>query len=427
MSALPAVRRWITHSAAYRVTSRHTLQAAIVLAVCANGVLGQSASGFVPSRCVSDSTALPPRETITTADSVAPGITYRCIYVKEGPWAMHVVTIDLGRGRYAIEGARAHDAMFGREKVSDMVRRLQERGDTTVVAINADFFNLRTGEIENNTVIRGRWVKGVVITDSPHDEFDNAHTQFAVDSLGRPLIGRFELHGEVRGVGSVRRLLGVNHRPPRDSGLVLYTPWYGERTPSDSAKPVELTLQRASGTGSYTVRDRSLTGGGNGIPRDGVVLSATGAAREFLQRVARSGGTVTLTTRLGTHAVAPRTVVGGWPRIIVDGHSVAARADTLEGTMPRFSAARHPRSAIALSRDSTQLMLVVVDGRRSWSVGMTLTELADQLLALGAYQAMNLDGGGSSTLWIRGTIVNYPSDATGERPVGNALIVLPRR
>ena len=72
-------------------------------------------------------------------------------------------------------------------------------------------------------------------------------------------------------------------------------------------------------------------------------------------------------------------------------------------------------------------MLVVVDGRRAWSVGMSLTELADQLLALGAFQAMNLDGGGSSTLWVRGTIVNYPSDPAGERPVGNALMIVPRR
>lgn len=92
--------------------------------------------------------------------------------------------------------------------------------------------------------------------------------------------------------------------------------------------------------------------------------------------------------------------------------------------MPRFSAARHPRSAIALSADSSRLMLAVVDGRRPWSVGMTLSELAEALIALGASEAMNLDGGGSSTLWIRGTVVNYPSDASGERTVGNALFVL---
>jgi len=107
--------------------------------------------------------------------------------------------------------------------------------------------------------------------------------------------------------------------------------------------------------------------------------------------------------------------------------NVGRRADSLEGTFPRFSAARHPRSAIALSSDSTQLLLVVVDGRRAWSVGMTLTELGDLLSSLGARDGMNLDGGGSSALWVRGALVNFPSDPNGERAVGNALVVRPRR
>jgi exopolysaccharide biosynthesis protein len=106
---------------------------------------------------------------------------------------------------------------------------------------------------------------------------------------------------------------------------------------------------------------------------------------------------------------------------------VGGRSDSLEGTMPRFSAARHPRSAIALDRDSTTLLLVVVDGRRPWSVGMSLAELGDALLSMGALEGMNLDGGGSSALWVRGEIVNFPSDPTGERAVGNALVVRERR
>jgi exopolysaccharide biosynthesis protein len=55
---------------------------------------------------------------------------------------------------------------------------------------------------------------------------------------------------------------------------------------------------------------------------------------------------------------------------------------------------------------------------------MSLAELGEALQSLGAWDAMNLDGGGSSALWIRGTVVNYPSDATGERSVGTALFVL---
>ena len=55
---------------------------------------------------------------------------------------------------------------------------------------------------------------------------------------------------------------------------------------------------------------------------------------------------------------------------------------------------------------------------------MTLVELAEQMRRLGAWQALNFDGGGSTTMVIDGAVVNTPSDATGERTVGNALLVL---
>jgi len=452
-----------THSAAYRAASSRALLASAAFLVSSTCVAAQATNAaYQPTRCVRDTTvALPLAATVSTVDTIAPGIRYQCVFSKDGPWAIHVISIDLAPRRYAIEGARAMDAMFGREKVSAMVQRFKARGDTPVVALNADFFSLRTGEVENNAVVADAWVKGARISDSPHDGFDNAHTQFAVDDKGRPLIGRFALRGEVR-VGSRRmELVGINYRPPRDSGLVLYTPWFGSRTPRDSAlataarpsgrapseaevredsmraqslaaarQAVELALIRVRGSDSdgwYRVQRGSLTsGGGSAIPAKGAVLSGTGAAADFVRRAARSGASVHITARLGTHPVPPRTVVGGWPGLIVDGRNVAAAADSIEGTFPRFSAERHPRSAIGISRDSTTLMFVVVDGRRPWSVGMSLVELAQQLLALGAYQAMNLDGGGSSTLWVQGTIVNYPSDATGERPVGNALMIIPR-
>jgi hypothetical protein len=143
----------------------------------------------------------------------------------------------------------------------------------------------------------------------------------------------------------------------------------------------------------------------------------------MIDELIRTRGVVKVVARLGTGSTPPRAVVGGWPRVVTGGVNVGVVADSLEGTMPRFSSARHPRSAIAISGDSSQLMLVVVDGRRPWSVGMSLSELADALVALGARDAMNLDGGGSSTLWIRGTVVTHPSDAAGERAVGNALFV----
>ena len=69
----------------------------------------------------------------------------------------------------------------------------------------------------------------------------------------------------------------------------------------------------------------------------------------------------------------------------------------------------------------------MVDGRTSSSVGFTLYQLAKELKALGV-DAVNLDGGGSATMWVKGLgVVNHPTDSTGERPVSNAIVVLPSR
>jgi hypothetical protein len=82
---------------------------------------------------------------------------------------------------------------------------------------------------------------------------------------------------------------------------------------------------------------------------------------------------------------------------------------------------RHPRTAIGLSRDRGTVYIVVADGRSSASVGMTCDELIDVFVELGAWDAMGLDGGGSSTLWRSTGVVNRPSDASGERTVRNHL------
>ncbi len=70
---------------------------------------------------------------------------------------------------------------------------------------------------------------------------------------------------------------------------------------------------------------------------------------------------------------------------------------------------------------------MAVDGRQPGvSVGMTLPGLAELLLEFGAVEAINLDGGGSTTMVVKGKIVNKPSDQTGERPVSDAILIYPR-
>ena len=85
----------------------------------------------------------------------------------------------------------------------------------------------------------------------------------------------------------------------------------------------------------------------------------------------------------------------------------------------------HPRTAVGIDTDGHRLLFLVIDGRSASSRGYTMVELANMMIALGAENALNLDGGGSSTLYSRKVtgemgVINEPSDG-GERKVANGL------
>jgi hypothetical protein len=124
-----------------------------------------------------------------------------------------------------------------------------------------------------------------------------------------------------------------------------------------------------------------------------------------------------------SHKFPPGTValVSGFPELVTEGARVACASPTADSCFPDRSdmRARHPRTAMGLSKDRRTFILAVVDGRSSTSAGMYGTELAELMTELGAWQAFNLDGGGSSEMWIKGRgTVSDPSDGTS-RAVGN--------
>jgi len=111
-------------------------------------------------------------------------------------------------------------------------------------------------------------------------------------------------------------------------------------------------------------------------------------------------------------------VVSGHPTLLDDGVVVGNPGDPL-------CTNRHPRTALGLSEDRRTLLILVVDGRRSGAIGMTCDEMAGTLAFFGAFDAVNLDGGGSSTMWVgaEGGVQNRPSDGS-QRTVANHLAVI---
>jgi exopolysaccharide biosynthesis protein len=88
----------------------------------------------------------------------------------------------------------------------------------------------------------------------------------------------------------------------------------------------------------------------------------------------------------------------------------------------KFSNKRHPRTCIGISKNS--IIFIAIDGRSKQADGMSLNEVQKYLHSLGCTDAINLDGGGSTTMWTKSNgIINSPSDKKGERPVANALLI----
>lgn len=124
----------------------------------------------------------------------------------------------------------------------------------------------------------------------------------------------------------------------------------------------------------------------------------------------------------------------GWsstshPTMLASGPMLVMNGEEIEQVDKAFTQNRHPRTAIGLT-DDNKLIAVVVDGRFSEAHGMSTPELAELMAELGCTSAMNLDGGGSSTAWVKTRgVVNYPSDNgkfdhQGERGVATAIGII---
>ncbi|MFN0157390.1 MAG: phosphodiester glycosidase family protein [Bacteroidota bacterium] len=362
----------------------------------------------------------------SSVEVIRPGVIHRTIVDRDGPWSIHVVEINVGHPELRIESACAEDRLFGRETVSSIAIRKSNADQYVAVAINGDYFNPGTGEAQNNHIVGGSFVKAFRSRGHRPEFVDIPNSQFAVTHDGRPLIEQFMFDGSVLGrAGLSIALAGVNIIPRR-GGVVLYNRYFGKQTPVPDGltKTSELTVRIARTAGDTmicTSIENSISPEGGIIPEGGLVLTEYGG--EILSTQSNEDSLRIVLAMLPDSGPL-KELVGGWPRIVRNGKNVFKQSDFPEDPRATIFSKRHPRSGVGFSSDSTTLYFITVDGRQQRTVGMSLSEFADLMIRLGIYQGLNLDGGGSTTLVINGRVVNSPSDPTGERAIGNCLLLV---
>jgi hypothetical protein len=368
---------------------------------------------------------------------LAPGVTWTRIVREGGPWRVHVVSIDRTVLGGRLTGVLSNGRIEGRERASAMARRAR-----AVAGVNGGYF-AADGDPVGALAIGGRLLSepvdgrsALLVPGDPAQQARVANLSFAgaVISSGRQRVvdGVERLRGSIPACGG--RGGDVPTQQPNSaltctdpSELVVLSPRYGPYTRTRGG--VEAVVR--SGTVG------ALESAGNAaIPRDGLVLSGSSDAARFLTEAAPPGSRPEvrlglIADRRGLPLAEQQLVVSGGPRLLTRGRiAVASRAEGFApvespGFFGSFVASRNPRTLAGVRRDGG-ILLVTVDGRRpGWSAGVTLPEAARMMRSLGAHDALNLDGGGSTTMTIGRRVVNRPSDGE-QRRVSDAILVAPR-
>lgn len=352
-------------------------------------------------------------------DTVAPGLVHTYLWSARGPWAVHVLDADLD-ACWSVAAVKAGSQAVGRERTSALLDGLVRpaalagaRGTEVGGGVNADFFSFEPPgvpvgpHVGAGRVITGPWVRPA----------------FALDSAGRPHIGTLTTPGILIIGAATVPFAGWNQ--PRHRGVVLYDRGYGPETDTATGA-VEIVML---GSPARVVGVDTATAGVAIPPGGAVVVAARSAPPHVRAMFATAEPGIQARWHVGFTPIRPREAVGGFPVLVADS-AVLPDLDSAGGA--GFAPVRHPRTAVGIASGGRRLLLVTVDGRQPpYSDGMTLRELAELLRGFGAAEALNLDGGGSTTLVVRERsgalrVVNRPSDREGERPVANALAVVGR-
>jgi hypothetical protein len=338
----------------------------------------------------------------------ASGYKYYREEIPEEPWSIQILKIERGNKLLQFHTTLGNGNSIALVTLPDQLRTLPEDLGKPIAAINGDYY-------QNRDPYKGD-PKGVQIVNGELVSAPCGWTCLWIDEHGEPHMAQVESKFSVTWPGGEVSGMGLNE--PRAPGqCVLYTDAVGTSTRTKGG--TELVLETASSSKrlpleigeEYSVVVREIRPGGNSpVATNAMVLSVGPQAFRGISKI-KKGSLLRISTATNPSMKGSRTAISGGPALLRD-----------RKVQVGWSAIRHPRTAVGWNKN--HIYWVQVDGRQAGhSVGMTYSELAAYMEKLGCEQALNLDGGGSSTFWVLGQVMNSPSLGR-PRGIANGLVLI---
>lgn len=330
-----------------------------------------------------------------------------------------------------------------RETVTAIANRDSKDGNRVVGAINAAFFNMSDGVPLFLIAKNNRIINGGAISEGA-DQYLNVPTAFGIDKNGQGIIDYFDFQITMTTNGQSYQLTGMD-RVRNGNEVIVYTPNYYKGYTDNNQYGFDIIVEGDTPIGeiyfgdtiSGVVKEIAPYGESkHSIPKNGFILSVQGGSS--LSKTLSSlqiGQQIDVNFSIDSKWQDAQFIVATGPFLVRDG-----KPYIMMSTASSRAREVAPRTVVAVSKDKKTVHFITVDGRQSHSKGMNMKELADYLVSLGVDTAINLDGGGSTTMALRKygsndvVVVNKPSggsqravhailEAISTAPLGEAKIM----
>jgi len=349
---------------------------------------------------------------MTTKETITSGVTHEEIlrFTDDGWLNINVLRIDLDNKNVRVDTLSNNETLQKLINVKDLVE-----SNGAVAAVNGSFFNWMTesgyGYADGPVVQSGK----IISSDREYNRYNDSMGTFSISNLNEAMFTFWKTDMEVVAPNGTKATVFKFNKPNHDNfnTIAVYDRKWTKNSPGASPENPSLVEMVVNQNAVVEIR-RGLPS--IEIPKNGYVVVANGDNANFLANNFRVGDLVSLEISTTPDWSRTKMAVTG-SAILLENGQVPTKFSYVSGGINTKS----PRTAVGSSRSGKELLLVTVDGRQNSSLGMTLTETANLMIDLGAYNALNLDGGGSTTMVAREpgkntiNIVNNPSDGYPRR------------